>query len=134
MDRNEAMKDCFSFMAERHEKRKNAKIPSDKDNNPLIVFGSPPGGGKSFFADEVAEFKSEDLNELCTNKELQNILGNSLSVEITYNSATSIKTVEKNYGADVSVALRVLYTYFFDFSSTYFIKPLHQELEIWKIP
>ena len=49
-------------------------------NNPLAATLTTPGGGKSFFLDELAALHDDDLEKLCSDhQELKEILQNSVS-------------------------------------------------------
>jgi len=103
----EMVYDCLST---RYSLR-NCKINSqDRANNPLAAIHSAPGGGKSFFLDELAKLKPEDLNKLCKDEEMRKILQHStIAVTVTYNSGTTFTDyIDKEYPT-AGLALRVLF-------------------------
>jgi hypothetical protein len=127
-----AMKHAYAAMSTRLEQR--AAMPDsihDTKNNPLPVTSIPPGGGKSFFLDQLGALHQRDLEEFCDNTELRTILRNSVStnderkksdsydcltkkkvaVPITFNSASPPQDAESKFTPGGSVALRALYRY-----------------------
>jgi hypothetical protein len=109
VNRDTAMMSCFKSM-EHRRKLKEGQNPNDKDANPLIAFAAPPGSGKSFFADEVAACREEDLNFFCPTA-MQSILRRSISVAVTFNGATPVTTggIDSVLTPDQSLGIRVLY-------------------------
>ena len=96
----------------------NAADLNDKSWFPLIALQSAPGGGKSFFLDEFASFKDEDLNGFLqknTRKEdaerIINELRNSISICITYNGNSLYDPRVDNI---IGLVMRILWSYFFD--------------------
>ncbi|KAF0351281.1 hypothetical protein F8M41_015383 [Gigaspora margarita] len=103
----------------------------DKKLYPLLALQSTPGGGKSFFLDELASLKSEDLDRYLKIKlsdlekeqgsgekqqyarDIVNLLRNSVGICITYNGSSP-------YGYDIDgdlrrgLVMRILWSYFFD--------------------
>jgi len=102
----EMVYDCFSTRY-----RDRGKINSqDRFSNPLAAIHSVSGGGKSFFLDELANLKPEDLNKLCKDEEMRKILQHStIAVTVTYNSGTIFTNyIDKEYPIG-GLALRVLF-------------------------
>ncbi|CAG8570192.1 40706_t:CDS:2 [Gigaspora margarita] len=103
----------------------------DKKLYPLPALQSTPGGGKSFFLDELASFKSKDLDRYLKikladlekepgsgekqqyAKDIVNLLYNSVGICITYNGNSP-------YGNYIDgdlrrgLVMRILWSYFFD--------------------
>ncbi|CAG8442782.1 3543_t:CDS:2 [Funneliformis caledonium] len=95
---------------------------NDKRYNPLCALQSAPGGGKSFFLDELAALKSNDLNGFFQQENYKNdeaktfrgILENSIPICITYNSGSSSDYEYADKEPVRGLALRILWSYFFD--------------------
>ncbi|RHZ53390.1 hypothetical protein Glove_442g7 [Diversispora epigaea] len=133
--RDDAIYQTYDYIFDRHCKiRKRLsedKNISDKSLYPLPALQSAPGGGKSFFLDELASLKSEDLDRYfqlkISNlekegksvekqqyvKEAMDILHNSIGISITYNGNSP-------YDCDIDgilqkgLVMRILWSYFFN--------------------
>ena len=88
--RGRNLKECYDHMAFRLRDRAAATNPNVKECNPLIALQSSPGGGKSFFLDQLARCDVEDLDNLCEDEEMRNILKNSIAIRVTFNGATEV--------------------------------------------
>ncbi len=98
---------------------------ADRLCNPLTALQAAPGGGKSFFLDEVAALKEEDLNKLCQPHEddppefkgynwekIRSIMRNMQPVSVTYNGESTLSPKEQRAHPECSLALRMLFGYF----------------------
>ncbi|RIB18704.1 hypothetical protein C2G38_2036671 [Gigaspora rosea] len=133
--RDDTILQTYDYIFDRYCKirkplRENRSI-QDQKLYPLLALQSTPGGGKSFFLDELASLKSEDLDRYLKIKfsdlekkqgsdEMQqhakdfvNLLRNSVGICITYNGSSQ-------YGDDIDgdirrgLVMRILWSYFFD--------------------
>ena len=77
--RDEAMKEAYKVMATRLQERAWSKDECDRRTNPLAATLATPGGGKSFFLDELAALRHDDLEKLCSDQGMRKILQNSVS-------------------------------------------------------
>ena len=87
-----------------------------------------PGTGKSFFGDEVAEFREEDIESLC-DEDMRYYWRDIVSVTVTDESpSTNPKSTDST--AEVGLALRMLWRYleFTGFSISVCIAQRHQNL------
>jgi len=104
----------YSAFAQRALRRRKAEAgnKSDKYCNPLAALQSAPGGGKSFFLDELAARRKEDLDQYCEDDGLKETLSNSAAVCITYNRASGfLRTLDDDHVTQ-GLALRMLWAYF----------------------
>ncbi len=88
--------------------REQAQRASNKECNPLIAIQSSPGGGKSFFLDEVGGCYQTDLDKLCEDKRVAEILSDTITIPITF-AADMPTTPSEKRDPEWSVAIRVLY-------------------------
>ncbi|POG73797.1 hypothetical protein GLOIN_2v1772162 [Rhizophagus irregularis DAOM 181602=DAOM 197198] len=119
--RDDALYQVYDYIYDRHCKISNAKSPGAKELHPLFALQSAPGGGKSFFFDELASLKDEDISRYLEKKhserinnenlkEVISIIRNSISICITYNGGSPYN------GGDIrkGLIMRILWSYFFD--------------------
>lgn len=101
------------------------KEAADRFTNAIVALQAAPGGGKSFFLDQVAKLQEEDLVRFCKpmagdRPELKDydwgriaaILRNMQPVCVTFNSATRLLEVEKAWSPGTRLALRMVFSYF----------------------
>jgi len=98
---------------------------AERQNNPLVALQSAPGGGKSFFLDQLAELNEDDLRRYCEGaelvmneagssdvvRELMDILRESIPVCVTYNSGTTW-SINVDTNPEEGLAMRILGAYF----------------------
>ena len=102
---------CTSFEQRRLSR---AAAPSDKQINHLTALHCAPGGGKSFFLDELAKLNSNDLRNYCGSQEMCHILQTSTAVCVTFNKMSNVRSLELG-SAQVAVqgfSIRALWSYF----------------------
>jgi len=125
--RDDALYHVYDYIYVRHCGISNAKSLGDKALHPLLALQSAPGGGKTFFFDELASLNSEDIShylekkhsERINNEKFEEIINiicnscNSIGICITYKGGSS-------YGYDLDgdiqkgLIMRILWSYFFD--------------------
>lgn len=76
--------------------------------NPIAAVFSPPGGGKSFFLDEVAALSPADLQRFCVDNAVCDILSKSVAITVTFNGVTPTSPFDLNAPID-AISLRILY-------------------------
>src|ERR1043166_789956 len=103
-----------------HAKEKEISL-NDRFWFPLFALQAAPGGGKSFFLDEFASFKDEDLNSFLQkdpeNEHFQGIieeLRNSISICITYNGCSPYDSSIDRDDKEIGLVMRIIWSYFFD--------------------
>ncbi|CAG8564490.1 12800_t:CDS:2 [Funneliformis mosseae] len=121
--RDDALCQTYDYIYDRYCNLSSAKSLADKQSHPLFAFQSAPGGGKSFFFDELASLKGEDINMISHYlenkyphqdiivKEVINMIRNSISICITYNGSSSDGNMD---GIQKGLIMRILWSYFFD--------------------
>ncbi|GET62012.1 hypothetical protein RIR_jg12171.t1 [Rhizophagus irregularis DAOM 181602=DAOM 197198] len=119
--------DAYKYILDQHFKvklaRDNKLDLNDKIFYPLFALQSTPGGGKSYFLDEFASLKKEDLNSFkqknlndpteivdCIIKELCN----SVSTCISYNGSSVYVASRDGDGGVKGLVMRIIWSYFFD--------------------
>ena len=124
--REEALKISYEYFVERHYLRTTARQAADKTINGVLVVMGSIGGGKSYFLDELAACRREDLKlmenlekrnddiyEKCK-KEMCEILDSSVSVCVSFNFPSPVSDIEKeryNQFSSTSLAYRMIYVY-----------------------
>ena len=63
MTRDNEMKQVYQHVFDRAVTKRCSSAPGDKNNNPLLAIQCAPGGGKSFFLDELCRFRTEDTSQ-----------------------------------------------------------------------
>ncbi|CAG8437207.1 9361_t:CDS:2, partial [Funneliformis caledonium] len=121
--RDDALCQTYDYIYDRYCNLSSAKSLADKQLHPLFALQSAPGGGKSFFFDELASLKGEDINMISHYlenkyphqdiivKEVINMIRNSISICITYNGSSSDGNMD---GIQKGLIMRILWSYFFD--------------------
>ena len=123
--REETFQGVFNFFEMRKLKREQSD--SDKTSNSLTALHCAPGGGKSFFLDELAKLNPEDLTKHCDSPNMRSILENSVPVCITFNKNSNVllpETKDKIL-AKVGLCIRILWSYF--------IKPTYDGGSTWPL-
>lgn len=115
--REDTIRAVADFFSARMLRRASAKGPADPSNrlcNPLVALQSAPGGGKSALLDTIGVLSARGLWDqlLCADKDMRDILNNSIAIPITYTSGSN--PVLGSYDANVQtgLALRILHSFF----------------------
>jgi hypothetical protein len=109
--RDNNLKECYAHMAGRLRGRESAKgNPGVKEYNPLIALQSSPGGGKSFFLDQLALCDETDLRNFCEDKKMREILTNSVAIRVTFNGETYVRDESEESKKPIHyLCLRILF-------------------------
>ncbi len=135
--RNEALKIVYGEFAKRyHHRHESPERAAVKEFNPLVALQAAPGGGKSFFLDELCKLEEKDLSSLCEDEATREMLRNSVVLCVTFNSSTGyISTLDEcefEVGRlDFGLAARMLWSYFISTQETswpLFVKRLCSQL------
>ncbi|GBC00031.1 hypothetical protein RclHR1_37100001, partial [Rhizophagus clarus] len=97
----------------------------DKLFFPLFALQSAPGGGKSYFLDEFASLKEDDLDDFLRRCQHENFhyddakfitdqLRDSVSICISYNGISSYNATIAGDGDEIGLVMRIIWSYFFD--------------------
>ncbi|GES92830.1 hypothetical protein GLOIN_2v1783590 [Rhizophagus clarus] len=97
----------------------------DKMYFPLFALQSAPGGGKSYFLDEFASLKEDDLDDFLRRCQHENFhyddakfitdqLRDSVSICISYNGMSSYNATIAGDGDEIGLVMRIIWSYFFD--------------------
>lgn len=139
--RDETLHKIFDCIVMRYIRNKRAlkegKGIGEKNLHPVLALQATPGGGKSFFLDELASLKNEDFENYLKSKErpvkkcpfvnrkyhdyiadvykVIDMLRNSIAVCITYNGNSSYN-FNRHVDDDTErgLVMRILWSYFFD--------------------
>ncbi len=85
--------------------------PDDRLCNPLPAIQSPPGGGKSFFLDQLARLDHDDIDCLCEDADMRKIMKSSVAVTVSYKGNTPVSEVDDGHPVVCGFGLRVLSRY-----------------------
>ncbi|CAB5386474.1 unnamed protein product [Rhizophagus irregularis] len=83
----------------------------DRNFHPIPFLACGPGTGKSRFLQEL-------VNIICNkasnsgDQDIMSILGNAVFLNVTYGNRTEASDFDVNIGAEASIALRILFSYF----------------------
>ncbi len=114
----------YAAFSKRAFNQKNAGYAQgDKNANPLVALHSAPGGGKSFFLDQLAQLQERDIRDHCTAEHtghdemdcafIADILRRSVAICVTYNNSCNY-TSNTDGLPDKGLAMRMLWAYFMD--------------------
>ncbi|EXX60614.1 uncharacterized protein OCT59_024055 [Rhizophagus irregularis] len=84
---------------------------SDKGLHPIPILVGGPGVGKSRFLDEVERLLGQYANE-SDDEEIRKAFTNMTVINTTYGNGSPAGTMDVNFGAEASLAIRILYEYF----------------------
>ncbi|CAG8567970.1 9766_t:CDS:2 [Ambispora leptoticha] len=89
----------------------SANPKKDRNFHPIPFLGCGPGTGKSRFLQEICNIIREKA-QLSNDDEIKSILGEAIFLNITYGNGSAFSDFDVDIGAEASLALRILYTYF----------------------
>ncbi|CAG8727328.1 14750_t:CDS:2, partial [Funneliformis mosseae] len=83
----------------------------DRNLHPIPFLACGPGTGKSRFLQELVNIiRDKALNS--GDEDIASLLGNAVFLNVTYGNGTYFTDFDINIGAEASVALRILFSYF----------------------
>ncbi|CAG8442039.1 10417_t:CDS:2 [Acaulospora morrowiae] len=89
----------------------SANPKKDRNFHPIPFLGCGPGTGKSRFLQEICNIIHEKV-QLSNDNKVKSILGEAIFLNITYGNGSAFSDFDVDIGAEASLALRILYTYF----------------------
>ncbi|CAG8601353.1 10204_t:CDS:2 [Gigaspora rosea] len=89
----------------------SASPKKDRNFHPIPFLGCGPGTGKSRFLQEIHNIVREKAR-LSDDVDIKSVLGEAVFLNVTYGNGSAVKDFDVNIGAEASLALRILYTYF----------------------
>jgi hypothetical protein len=112
LDREKALNTCFehfdSLLASYEDRDSKSIVVPASSRFPIIATIAAPGGGKSYFLDEVGAVREEDVDKFCKSKWAQS-LKSSLVIKISFNGFSNLAGVEDC--DSLALCTRILYRY-----------------------
>jgi hypothetical protein len=111
LDRDDALVYCYSHFNDVLNaidacRKQGAVYPV---RTPMIAMAAAPGGGKSFFLDELGELRDADISNFCANKSLQDDLKSALVLKVSYTGDCSVSS--PNDSGSVGLGARIIWGY-----------------------
>ncbi|GBC46902.2 hypothetical protein GLOIN_2v1668084 [Rhizophagus irregularis DAOM 181602=DAOM 197198] len=83
----------------------------DRNFHPIPFLACGPGTGKSRFLQELVNIIRNKASN-SGDQDIMSILGNAVFLNVTYGNGTEASDFDVNIGAEASIALRILFSYF----------------------